>query len=175
MTIRKDNSLPYSEAKSRYTKKFIMKLLQARTFNPNSEQSEEPSIKIKPYLTPQELELGVFLITRVLSIKFHLSQYITFSTLDNIAEKFAKATDYKQANTQKSQLKPSAPFVQAALKKLHNLGLIRYEYTHKKLSQEARIDLEKKRKNTPKVIKIKFLSFNGKDSIKALYENKDNR
>ena len=174
MAVRKKNSFSYSEEKSKYAKKFILKLLEARTFSPERIGVNDIDFnkKLKPYLTPQELEFGMYLIITLLSSKISLNAYATFPDLESVAKKFAFATDYHQAKSKKNPKYPSTPFIQTALKKLHNVGLIRYEYTQKGLSQDERREYEQKRKNIPKVIKIKFLPFKNFSTIEDMYLNK---
>lgn len=174
MATKKKHSLSYSEEKSKYAKKFILKLLQARTFSPEIIDLENKDLnkKLKPYLTPQELEFGMYLITAMLSSKISLNAYVTFPDLESAAKKFALATDYHQAKSKDSQKYPSAPFIQIALKKLHNVGLIRYEYAQKKLNPNELKEYEQRRKNIPKVIKIKFLPFKSFSTIEDMYLNK---
>ena len=177
----------YTSTKARHAKKFITFLLQARTITLPLEGShikenkkvngEATHNKIlnrrkSPYLTPQQLEFGLYLITSFLAdSKMTIGKYRFYNNLRTLAYNFAKKTDYQQHTSEKTLRVPSEQFIQKALKKLKQINLIDYEYGKKKVSKTIRDEMKSKNgSKPPKGIRVGFLKLDRRKHVKELYE-----
>jgi hypothetical protein len=169
-------SFAYSKFKARYTKKFIMKLLEARTLSDKQVKGEleikkaDKRKKIAPFITPQQLEFGLFLVTQFLSSELSTRKPFIVETLTVLAYKFASNTNYFQHRTSKSKLHPSEQVVQKSLAKLKSIGLIYYECGSRPLSKEKKQEYKDNGKKIPQCIKIYFQHFSSRKTVTELYK-----
>lgn len=171
----------YSITKAKYAKKFIFKVLEARTLTKNEVEGKKnvhtgvngqaiTKNKIAPFLTPQELEFSIYLVTNYLSNDISFSKYRYYDNLISLAFSFAKATNYRGHNDDRSKPTPNEQVVQKALKKLNSIHLIHYEFAIKKVSKATKEKNEADGKKSRKGIRIKFLNFNSKKKIPELFK-----
>jgi hypothetical protein len=175
-------SFSYSTFKAKYTKKFIMKLMEARTLSEKQVKGEEEErrkkinakgeevrIKITPFITPQQLEFGLFLVTQFLSSKISTRKPFIVETLTVLSYKFASNTDYFQHRTLKTNEHPNEQTIQKSLAKLKSIGLIYYEYGPRPLSLEKKHEYKSTGKKIPQCLKIYFQHFNSQKTVKEMY------
>jgi hypothetical protein len=173
--LEKNTKIAYSSTKAKYTKKFIFKVLEARTLTKEAVEdtdnsNETKKTKITPFLTPQQLEFSLFLVTDHLSNDIPFSKYYYYDNLIALAFKFASKTDYRQHRSKKSKNTPNEQFIQKALKKLDSIGLIHYEFNRKRLSKNTKEEYEATGKTNRKGIRIKFLDFRSSKTVPELYQ-----
>ena len=122
----------YSKQGAKYTVRFLKKLLEAR----QTYSTDKNGKKGRPLISPQEFEIGVYLVSRRLRNSEKFGKRIFSNKLDALSQDFAKYCNYRglaEGSTRGADDCPDKSVMQKALKKLDKLGLINYRLDTKRV------------------------------------------
>jgi len=166
--MRNENNA-FSKAKAKYVYRFIQRLTEAKYYKP--ERDNGNNILGRSYLSPQEFDVGTFIVLRKLKRKRGVSTRLFFTKIVNIALEFALFCDYgndvEQSEKDLSYLrkKPDDAVIIRSLKKMEKLELIKYEIDYKRIKNVIGVT---------KGVTIKFLPLKAgslKDILKSEGKN----